>query len=75
VGVSPDSGGPLEKQLIAFFSFVRGKIVAQITVLQTQPVKLAQVPGQVRRITKGPPAWVINERSVIDKKSGGPISI
>lgn len=69
-----DHRGPLDKKLIAFFSFVRIKIVLQITVLKTQPVELAQVPGHIGGIAERPPAWVINDGSVIEEKSGGPIS-
>lgn len=72
--MSSDNRGPLDKQLIAFFSFVRAKIIAQVTVLKPQPVKFAEVPGQVGRITERPLAWVVNDRSVIEEKSSGPIS-
>ena len=43
--MSADNRRPLEKKLIAIFSFVRAKIVVQVTVLKPQPVKFADVPG------------------------------
>jgi len=73
--MSSDNRGPLDKKLIAFFSFVRAKIVFQVAVLKTQSVKFAEVPGHVRRIAERPLAWVINDGSVIEEKSGGPIFI
>jgi hypothetical protein len=73
--MSSDNRGPLDKKLIAFFSFVRAEIVVQVAVLKTQPVKFAEIPGQVRGIAEGPLAWVINDRSIIEEKSGGPIPI
>ena len=71
--MSSDDRRPLEKNLIAFVSFVRFKIIAQVAVLKTQPVKFADVPGHVRRIAERPLAWVINDRSVIEEKPSGPI--
>ena len=73
--MSSDNRGPLDKKLIAFFSFVRAKIVIQVTVLKTEPVKFADVPGHIWGIAERPLAWVINDRSVIEEKSGGPILI
>lgn len=72
--MSSDNRRPLDKKLIAFFSFVRIKVVLQITVLKTQPVELAQVPSHIRGIAERPLVWVINDGSVIEEKSGGPIS-
>jgi hypothetical protein len=43
--MGPDNRGPLNIKLIAGFSFVGGEIVAQITVLETQSVKFAEIPG------------------------------
>ena len=71
----PDSRGPLDKKLIALLSFVRAKVIVQVAVLKTQPVKFAQIPGQVRRIAEGPLVPVIDHGSVIEEKSGRPISI
>ena len=73
--MSSDNRCPLHKKLIAFFGFVRAKIVVQVAVLKTQSVKFAEVPGHVRRIAERPLAWVINDGSVIEEKSGGPILI
>ena len=57
---------PLEKKLIAIFSFIGFKIIAQVTVLKPQAVKLADLPGEEWRIAKRPLAWVINHRSIIE---------
>jgi hypothetical protein len=47
--MSSDNGRPLEKNLIAIFSFVRAaKIVVQVRVLQPQSVKFTEVPGDER---------------------------
>jgi hypothetical protein len=73
--MSSDNRGPLHKKLIAFFSLVGAKIVVQVAVLKTQPVKLADVPGHIRGIAERPLPWVINDGSVIEEKSGGPIPI
>jgi len=60
---------PLEKKLIAIFSFVRSKVIIQVTVLETHAVKLADLPRKKRRVTDGPLAWVFDDRSIIDEKS------
>ena len=73
--MSTDHSRPLEKKLIAFVSFVRFKIIAQVAVLKTQSVKFADVPGHVRRIAECPLAWVINDWSIIEEKPSGPILI
>ena len=67
--------GPLDKKLIAIQSFIRAKIVIQVTVLKTEPVKLADVPGHIWGIAERPLAWVINDGSVVEEKSGGPILV
>ena len=71
----PDNGRPLEKKLIPFFRLLRIKVVLQVTILKTQPVKLAEVPSQERGIAERPLAGVINDGGVIEEKSGGPIPI
>ena len=73
--MSSDQSRPLDEKLIAFFSFVGTKIVIQVTVLKTEPVKLADVPGHIWGIAEGPLAWVIDDGSVIEEKSGGPILV
>lgn len=75
MGIDANNRRPLNKKLIAIFSFVRSKIIVQITVLKTQAVKLADLPREKRRVTDGPLAWALDDRSVIDEKSGRPIFV
>ena len=50
-----DNRRPLEKNLIAVFSFVRvAKIIVQVTVLKAQAIKFAEIPGEERCVTHGP---------------------
>jgi hypothetical protein len=48
VDIDTHNRRPLEKKLIAIFSFIRFKIVAQVAVLKPQAVKLADLPGEER---------------------------
>ena len=57
-----DHSRPLEKHLIAIFSFVRAaKIVIQVVVFKPQPVKLAQIPGNERCIAHGPMSRAVKD--------------
>src|SRR6266850_4375137 len=73
--MSTDHSRPLDKKLIALLGFVRFEIIAQVAVLKAQPVKFADVPGQVRRIAERPLPRVINDWSIIQEKPSGPILV
>src|ERR1700752_291138 len=75
MGIDANNRRPLDKKLIAIFSFVRSKIIVQVTVLKTQAVKLADLPGEKRRVPHGSLTGALDHRSVIDEKSGRPILV
>jgi len=70
-----DHSGPLEKELIATVCLVCLIIVAQVRVLEAQPVKFAEVPRHKRRIAESPPARGIHIRSIVELKSRRPVLI
>src|SRR5262245_53524578 len=73
--MSSNDGRPLEKKLTASFSLVGVIIVAQVVILKAQAVKFAEVPSEKRRVADRALARVVNDRSVIDLKTGRPVFV
>ena len=46
--MSANNGRPLQKELIAPVGFVLADMIVRVGELETQPVKLADVPGKKR---------------------------
>ena len=49
--MSADNGCPLEKELVSSFTLVFANTIVGVGELKTQAVKLADVPGHIRRVT------------------------
>jgi len=75
VGVGPDHRGPLEKHLVAAVGFVFAHPVVGVSKLQAQPIELAHVPGNERRVADGFLPRAGDARRVIEEKAGGPVLV
>ena len=51
MGMSADNRRPLEKELVSSLTVVCANTIVGVSELKTQAVKLADVPGHIRRVT------------------------
>src|SRR5258706_10609549 len=75
VGVSANNRRPLEKKLIPPLAFVRANTIVGVGELKPQPVKLAEVPGHIRRVADGFESRLLDAWRVIEQETCRPIFV